>query len=199
VLVVDDDLALRGLLAMSLESVGYQVKEAKSAEDAFNTLKLHPDIQLLVLDMGMPPHQHTAEEGLRVLDWLANQKPSCKTIVLTGQDAEETSYQAILHGAFDFLSKPVEVTVLQNALARAALFIKQNTKMKQQEGLQKLEISVPVGDGVKKVRNAAELKLLQHVLNETQFNVHETARRLGLKRENVYYLIKKYGIDRDSV
>ncbi len=54
-----------------------------------------------------------------------------------------------------------------------------------------------MGVGVKSARNAAELKLLRQVLSDTNFNVHEVARRLGLKRENVYYLINKYGLERD--
>ncbi|HHS99503.1 MAG TPA: Fis family transcriptional regulator, partial [Thiomicrospira sp.] len=52
-------------------------------------------------------------------------------------------------------------------------------------------------EGVKSIRNQAEQKLLKQVLADTDFNVHETARRLGIKRENVYYLIKKYSIQRD--
>nr|WP_279576225.1 helix-turn-helix domain-containing protein [Thiomicrorhabdus marina] len=53
-----------------------------------------------------------------------------------------------------------------------------------------------MGEGVKPVRNQAEEKMLRQVLADTNFNVHESARRLGLKRENVYYLIKKYNIER---
>ena len=57
-------------------------------------------------------------------------------------------------------------------------------------------MQIHMGEGMKKVRNAAEQKLLKKVLADTNFNVHETARRLGLKRENVYYLINKYGLER---
>ncbi len=197
VLVVDDDLALAGLLAMSLAAEGYQVAEAHSAHTAIKILQAQPEIKLMVLDMGMPPNEHTPAEGLKVLDWMAEKSPLTKVLVLTGQNAESTSYQAILHGAFDFLEKPVVMPFLLASLARASLFNRQSIKIKDQEGVHKIALDLHVGDGVKKVRNAAELKLLQLTLSETGFNVHETARRLGLKRENVYYLIKKYGIERD--
>jgi len=76
------------------------------------------------------------------------------------------------------------------------LFYEQAVKLKQQEGVQQLQVDVTLGDGVKAIRNQAEEKLVRQVLADTEFNVHETARRLGLKRENVYYLIKKYGLER---
>ncbi len=198
ILVVDDDIALRGMLTMSLEFENFEVTEASSAVEAIAILRSYHDDFLVVLDMGMPPNEHLPTEGIRVLDWITESAADVKVVVLTGQEADSTSYQAILHGAFDFLEKPVEFPVLLNALKRAILFNKQVLKIETQENIRKLSFDVEIGDGVKNVRNAAELKLLQRVLKETNFNVHETARRLGLKRENVYYLIKKYGIERDA-
>jgi DNA-binding NtrC family response regulator len=195
VLVVDDDMAIRGMLSISLESIGYKITEATSADEAINLLK-NKAFPLVILDMGMPPNEHLPTEGINVLDWIIQQELASRVIVLTGQDADSTSYQAILHGAFDFFSKPVQFTLLVSSLQRAELFNKQMAKIEQKENLCKIELEVIIGDGVKNVRNAAEQKLLRRVLKKTGFNVHETGRRLGLKRENVYYLIKKYGIER---
>lgn len=197
VLIVDDDLALRGLLALALEQGGYGVKEASSAEEAISVMRQNP-VDLMLLDMGMPPHEHSADEGIRVLDWVTHSGLDVKVIVLTGQESDATSYMAIKHGAFDFLSKPVSNEALLQAVQRAALFLTQTQKLKEQEGVQKVQLDLSMGDGVKSARNAAELKLLRQVLHETGFNVHETARRLGLKRENVYYLINKYQLEREA-
>jgi len=198
VLVVDDDAALRAMFAMSLEAEDFTVAEASSADDAINFLKVNLDFSLVILDMGMPPNEHLPTEGIRVLQWVSECSSDINVIVLTGQEADNTSYQAILHGAFDFLEKPVSFSLLLSALKRASLFNKQVSKIETQENIRKLALDVEIGDGVKSVRNAAERKLLQRVLKETNFNVHESARRLGLKRENVYYLIKKYGVERDA-
>jgi len=200
ILVVDDDIALRGIMALSLESSSYfeAVSEAGSADAAISFLEKNKDYSLVILDMGMPPNEHLPTEGIRVLTWLKQYALNTKTIVLTGQNADATSYQAILHGAFDFFSKPVEFSVLFSSLKRAEMFSVQTNKIEKQENIRKMAIEVSVGGGVKSVRNAAELKLLQCILTETEFNVHETARRMGLKRENVYYLIKKYGIERNE-
>lgn len=195
VLLVDDDQGLRSMLSFSLKRSGFKVYEAASVVEAVCLLK-EQVIDVVVLDMGMPPTEHVATEGLSLLKWISDQMLNSKVIVLTGQSADEASYLSIKYGAFDFLTKPVEYEVLKHAIKRALLFLKQSQKLKAQEGLQKVELDLEMGSGVKVARNAAELKLLKQVLNDAEFNVHEVARRLGLKRENVYYLINKYGIKR---
>ncbi len=195
VLLVDDDPALRGMLGFSLEFAGYEVTEAGSRLEAINLLNSQ-QFQVVLLDMGMPPHEHTPLEGLAVLDWISSAQASVNVVVLTGQNAQDTSYLALKHGAFDFLEKPVTNEALLNAVKRAVLFYEQASKLRQQEGVQKLQMDVTIGDGVKAIRNQAEERLIRQVLADTAFNVHETARRLGLKRENVYYLINKYGLQR---
>lgn len=195
VLLVDDDQSLRAMLSFSLKGSGFSVYEAESTVDAIALLKEY-EVDVVILDMGMPPNEHVATEGLKLLEWISEEVLSSKVIVLTGQSAEETSYVSIKYGAFDFLTKPVEYEVLKQSIDRALLFLKQSLKLKEQEGVQKIELDIEMANGVKAARNAAELKLLKQVLSDTEFNVHEVARRLGLKRENVYYLINKYGIER---
>ena len=196
-LLVDDNHALRSMLGFSLELAGYPVFEAESKLEALDILQ-SKKIRIVLLDMGMPPNQYTPEEGLAVLDWLNEHQPKVKTLVLTGQEEENISYLALKKGAFDFLEKPVSVDTLLVALKRARLFSHQNEKLKVQEGIQTVQIEMCLGKGVKDIRNQAEQKLIKQVLADTEFNVHETARRLGLKRENVYYLIKKYGLQRSE-
>lgn len=197
ILLVDDDPALRGMLGFSLEAKGYSVVEVESRQQAIDTLK-EKAFSVILLDMGMPPSEHTPDEGIAVLQWLSDNQPQNKVIVLTGQNAESTSYLALKHGAFDFLEKPVATESMLQAVQRAQLFYQQEEKRKELEGVQKVQVEAQLGEGVKSIRNSAEEKLVKSVLAETEFNVHEAARRLGLKRENVYYLIKKYGIKREE-
>ncbi len=194
ILIVDDDDVMRATLSYSLVQAGYHTEQASCADEAIQKLALQPWVVLL--DMGMPPNKHTPDEGLKVLDAVQALQLPTKVVVLTGQDADKTAYLAIKHGAFDFLQKPVDETALLQAVRRAALFYQQSQRLESQENIQQLQVSVALGDGVKQVRNQAEEKIVRKVLQQTYFNVHETARRLGLKRENVYYLIKKYHIER---
>jgi len=186
------------MLGFSLELAGYPVFEAESRLEALEVLQSQK-IRIVLLDMGMPPNQYTPEEGLAVLGWLSEHQPKVKVLVLTGQEEENISYLALKKGAFDFLEKPVSVDTLLAALKRARLFSHQNEKLKEQEGIQTVQVEMSLGKGVKEIRNQAEQKLIKQVLEDTEFNVHETARRLGLKRENVYYLIKKYGLQRSKL
>ena len=198
ILLVDDNSALRGMLSFSLETAGYEVIEAESRAEAILQLKQYlPPV--VVLDMGMPPNQYTPEEGLAVLDWIITNQPETNVLVLTGQESESVSYLALKKGAFDFLEKPVTVEMLLVAVKRACLFYEQTKKLKQEEGIHKVNIEVSLGQGVKETRNQAEKKLVKQVLADTEFNVHEAARRLGLKRENLYYLIKKYDLQREAL
>ena len=198
VLVIDDDAALRSMLAFSLEQAGFKVLEADCRAAALQALKAYAP-PLVILDMGMPPNEHTPDEGLAVLSWVDTHLPQAKTLVLTGQNAQATSYLAIKQGAFDFLEKPISNQALLQAVNRAQLFYRQEQKRRQDEGVQRVEIDATLGEGVKSIRNQAEEKLVKQVLADTGFNVHEAARQLGIKRENVYYLIKKYALQRDEL
>ncbi len=195
VLVVDDDASLREMLALGLESEGYAVEQADDRETAIIEIeKFEPEV--VVLDLGMPPHEHALEEGLAVLRWLEEHPRPLKVVVLTGQDQQASAYEAVRLGTFDYLAKPVSMECLLQSIRRCFLFLDNERRMRAQAQTQRVMLSVPVGQGVKPVRNLAEEKLLRQVLEETGFNVHETARLLNMNRENVYYLLKKYGIRR---
>ena len=197
ILLADDDGALREMLAMTLEMEGCHVVQAADAETTISALE-EGAFDILLLDMGMPPHEHDIQEGLRVLEWLQEHPRDLKCIVLTGQDPERSAYRAIKAGAFDYLSKPVEENALLQAVERAGLFLDNERRLRQEEQTQKVTLTLPLGQGVKPARNMAEEQLLRQVLEETGFNIHETARALNMNRENVYYLLKKYGIRRPS-
>jgi DNA-binding NtrC family response regulator len=121
-----------------------------------------------------------------------------KIVVLTGQDEESSALAAIKEGAFDFLSKPSRSADILNAVARAVLFYQKELTLEVEEGLTRLQINAKVSDGLKAVREEDEEKLVRHVLKDTQFNVYQSAVRLGLKRESIYYFLKKFGIKRDD-
>lgn len=194
ILVVDDDLALRAILSMTLESEGCLVSQAENVEQA-KTHLLQGGFSLVLLDLGLPPNEHTPEQGIELLNWIVQQGYHLKVIVLTGQ--EDTAYACIKAGAFDYLTKPVSEAQLLNAVQRAQLFYQQHQRMQQQEAVQAIHINVPIGEGVKPVRNQAEETLVRQVLQATQFNINEAAKRLGLRRENIYYLMKKYDLNKD--
>lgn len=195
ILLVEDDSALRQTLAASLSARGYRVAEAESRNSALALLAEQADIAVMILDLGLPPREHSTDEGLAVIRAVSADMLNIKIIVLTGQDEESAALAAIREGAFDFLSKPTGLADILTALNRALLFQRKEQDLSS-EGTARLQISTTLSDGLKAVREETEEKLVRKVLKETGFNVYQSASRLGLKRESLYYFMKKFGIRR---
>lgn len=197
VLLVDDDKVLRMLLRNGLENAGYAILEAETRLQAEAQLKEQISIAVAIIDLGLPPVEHTTLEGLALIRTTATQTPSVKIIVLTGQDEEQSALEAIREGAFDFLSKPARSEDIMQAVQRAFLFHRKEQDM-MTEGHARLQLNTRYTDGLKAVREEAEEKLVRQVLKETGFNVYKSAEKLGVKRESIYYFMKKFQITRDD-
>ncbi|WP_186453896.1 response regulator [Denitratisoma sp. DHT3] len=194
-LIVEDDPALSGYLRAILTDIGFEVGIADSRETALPHLQSSSPPALLVLDLGLPPAPSSMREGLGILDECLRRSPSTKVIVLTGQDENAAALEAVRRGAFDFLLKPVAVAALVQAVRRAELFARQEARMVE-AGEARLQITARVNEGPREAAAAAEEQLLRRTLADTDHNVAETARRLSLAREHVYYYLKKYGLRR---
>lgn len=196
-LLVEDDAALRSILRDSLEMQGLRVVEAECRKAAMTCLSNNPDIGVMLIDLGLPPAVHSTAEGIALINAILVNNNTAKVIVLTGQDEESSALAAIREGAFDFLAKPAQFDDILRAVKRALLFQRQETQMAA-EGLTRLQINARICDGLKAVREDAEERLVRQVLKETGFNVYQSAARLGLKRESIYYFLKKFGINRQD-
>ncbi|HVK95796.1 MAG TPA: response regulator [Noviherbaspirillum sp.] len=197
ILIVEDDPALRAMLRGTLELHGFAVMEADCRTAALACLHQHADVRVVILDFGLPPHPHQIVEGLATLKAIQSEIMTAKVIVLTGQDQEAAALEAIREGAFDFLSKPSSSASILMAVQRALLFLQKEDELGRQ-GVTRIALTAQVGDGLKGVRTDAEERLVRQILKETGFNVYQSAKRLGVKRENIYYFMKKFGIVRDD-
>ncbi|MDP3611625.1 MAG: helix-turn-helix domain-containing protein [Rubrivivax sp.] len=59
-----------------------------------------------------------------------------------------------------------------------------------------MTLTAPISEGVREFGEAAQEKLVRSVLADSQFNVAQAARKLGVSREHLYYFMKKFGIER---
>jgi two-component system, response regulator RegA len=197
ILLVEDDAVLRMMLRTALESSGYEVTESDSRPDALVQLREQASIAVAIVDLGLPPVEHTTLEGLATLRAINSDYPAVKAIVLTGQDEEKAAFDAIKEGAFDFLAKPARTADILQAVQRAFLFHRKELDL-MADGLARLHFNARYTDGLKAVREEAEEKLVRQVLKETGFNVYKSAEKLGIKRESIYYFMKKFQITRDN-
>ncbi|GAO35897.1 Fis family transcriptional regulator [Sulfuricella sp. T08] len=197
ILLVEDDLALRTMLRGILELNGYSVAEAGQRSEALGQLRADPAVEVVILDLGLPPFTHQITEGIQTLKQIQAEILPVKVVVLTGQDQEAAALEAIREGAFDFLAKPASAETILGAVRRAQLFQQKELELNR-EGITRINLNVQVSEGMKGVRSDAEERLVRQVLKETGFNVYQSAKRLGVKRENIYYFMKKFGIQRDD-
>ncbi len=197
ILLVEDDPTIRAMLQTALQMHGYKVSQTDTRIEAIARLQECPEIAVVILDLGLPPHAHSIEEGIATLRAIETGMFPVKVVVLTGQEQSAAALAAIREGAFDFLAKPASSATILQAVQRSLLFLEKEREM-QQDGLTRIAINAHIGDGLKNVRDDAEEKLVRQVLKETGFNVHQSAKRLGVKRENIYYFLKKFGIQREE-
>lgn len=195
VLLVEDDAALSGYLALALRDHGFVVQTAGNRSDALALMEQASAPALVVLDLGLPPHPSTTREGLLVLQSILRIQPATKVLVLTGQHESAAAHDAVRLGAFDFLSKPTSLEAILQALHRADLFAREEAHMVL-SGEARLSITARIGEGPKEAGAQAEEQLLRRSFAAAGYNVAETARQLGLAREHVYYYLNKYGIRR---
>lgn len=198
ILVVEDDASLRDWWCGSLEDMGYSVLSAGSPVEALTIARqAQASLDLAVLDLGLPPYPNEPTAGLELLRLLILERPSLKVVVLTGQDEPSVALTAIGLGAFDFLNKPASSQRLREALDRAVLFLDAEKQLST-DGQARMTLTAPISEGVREFGEAAQERLVRSVLAESQFNVAQAARKLGLTREHLYYFMKKFGIGRAS-
>ncbi|MCX7192735.1 MAG: response regulator [Proteobacteria bacterium] len=189
-LIVEDDEALASYLASVMEDDGFRVVCARTRQQA---LSIQPQPLVALVDLGLPPAENRISEGLFLIDALLANEPHSKIIVITGQDEESAAFEAVRRGAFDFLCKPASMDDIKAAVRRASLFLHHEEHLSE-SGEARLHITVRLANGPKDSADAVEEQIVRGTLADTNGNVTEAARRLGLVRENLYYYLKKYGI-----
>ncbi len=119
ILVVDDERNIRRTLRMVLETEGYQVLEAESAEQALEVLGAEP-VDLGVFDIRLP-----GMDGLALLSRARELWRDLPVIVISGHADTSDVVDAVKRGATDFFSKPVDrdrvLVSVRNALSRRTL------------------------------------------------------------------------------
>src|SRR5919106_5451012 len=113
ILIADDDEVSCQLFAETLESEGFQVEQTISGDAALSRLR-EETADLLIIDVRMP-----GTSGLEVTRIAHEKYPSLPIIVMTAFGSIETAVEAIHEGAFDFISKPMNLEELKKTVSRA--------------------------------------------------------------------------------
>jgi two-component system, NtrC family, response regulator HydG len=112
ILIVDDELVVRDSLARWFTSEGYETKALASAREALELADREWDLALL--DIKMP-----GMDGIELQRRLKESDPDLIMIIMTGYATVETAIQALKHGAYDYLTKPVDPDELSHLVEKA--------------------------------------------------------------------------------
>jgi two-component system, NtrC family, response regulator AtoC len=112
VLIVDDEKHTREGLQQALEE-SYDVYLARDAEEAFNLLDAQ-EFEIVLTDLRMP-----GKSGLKVIDKALALPKRPIVIMMTAYGSVESAVEAMKRGAYDFLTKPVNLEKLELLLQRA--------------------------------------------------------------------------------
>ncbi|MFL5378581.1 MAG: EAL domain-containing protein [Myxococcales bacterium] len=115
-LLADDDEGLRRIFARAFRADGFEVEVAEDGEAALRMLE-HQRYDAVLTDISMP-----RVSGIELLRAVRERDADVPIVLMTGGPDLETALQAIEHGAFRYLVKPVQLNELKSVVRRAAAF-----------------------------------------------------------------------------
>jgi len=166
-LIVEDDTSLAHTLKRSFERRGYQVALASSPREVEELLE-DQDFAYAVVDLKLG-----AASGLTCVEMLHAKNDATRIVVLTGFASIATAVEAIKLGAAHYLAKPSNTDDIEEAFGKS-------------EG----DAAVPV-EGRKTSIKTLEWEYIHQTLVESDFNISEAARRLGMHRRTLARKLEK--------
>jgi Response regulator containing CheY-like receiver, AAA-type ATPase, and DNA-binding domains len=160
VLIIDDEKNIREGLAAALEMEGYTVALAADGKQGLARM-VKGDIDLVITDLRMPE-----VSGEQVLAKVAAENPGVPVIVLTGHGSIDSAVEAMRNGAYDFLTKPLNldqlILIVKRALESRELAIKHRELLEQLNSRKSFESIIGKSAEMQKifatVRKAADSK-----------------------------------------
>jgi two-component system response regulator RegA len=166
-LIADDDVAFRNLLARALELRGFIVTAVGSVAEALTHTACSPAFAVLDLRLG-------AGNGLELVGPLRQARPDIRILMLTGYGNIATAVAAVKEGAVDYLAKPADADAIEQALMAYGRHLPPPP-------------SNPMS--VDRVR----WEHIQRVFEQYHRNVSETARRLNMHRRTLQRILANKG------
>ncbi|MFE8072809.1 sigma-54 dependent transcriptional regulator [Marinobacteraceae bacterium S3BR75-40.1] len=120
-LVVDDEPDIRELLEITLARMDLPCVTAANVTEARDLLQAR-EFQLCLTDMNLPDGN-----GIELVEWIQKHHPQIPVAVITAYGNMDTAISALKAGAFDFVSKPVDLPHLRE-LVQSALRLSENTE-----------------------------------------------------------------------
>ena len=112
-LVIDDEPDICELLKLTLGRMDVRTESAADVASPKTVLDKH-DFDICLTDMRLPDG-----DGLELVEWMQTNAPGVPVAVITAHGNVETAVHALKLGAFDFISKPLDLGNLRNIVENA--------------------------------------------------------------------------------
>lgn len=180
VLVIDDEPDLRTLYELSLTREGYEVFTADSVAQSLAALQSR-SFHAVVSDMQLPDGL-----GLEVLKFLSQAQRSERCVVITAHGSAENAVEALKAGAFDYLSKPVDLKQFRSVVAQAVKLSQTDTQvLSQQKPTNLLQIN-----SVYEQQGAAASQALAAIVGDSEVMSQMRARIAKVARSMAPVLVR---------
>jgi two-component system response regulator RegA len=165
ILIAEDDERFAETLALEFSERDYEVFRVRALADLTN---LHADgMEFAIVDLRLKN-----DSGLDLLDLLKKRFPNCRAVVLTGYGSIPTAVEAMKRGAIHYLTKPVRIDDIENAL--------------WDEPVTSQDLDAPPTTLAQ-----VERDFIDSILLQCGGNITQAAKRLGLHRQSLQRKLKK--------
>jgi two-component system, response regulator RegA len=178
ILIVEDDDVFRRRLAQAFADRGFEVREARDADEALDAAR-HDTPEFVVVDLRMP-----GRSGLDVVRELKALDAATSIVVLTGYGSIATALEAVRLGATHYLTKPADVEAILAAFER-----------ERGNDAAAVPADVPIPMETPSLARV-EWEHINRVLMDCNGNVSQAARVLGLHRRSLQRKLSKFPLPR---
>lgn len=165
VLIVDDDPLVRSALARHFRHRGHDVRTARGVGEAIDLLREQPP-EAAVIDLRMEDGS-----GLELVRQLQELAPGTRAVILTAYGSIPSAVEAMQLGAVNYLPKPSDPETILAAIDR--------------------DEPIALGEPQAATLERAEWEHIQRVLADSDGNISEAARRLGIHRRSLQRKLQK--------
>lgn len=170
ILIIDDEKNIREGLAADFEMDGYNVRVASNGKEGLDSLA-KGDIDLVITDLRMPG----GVSGEQVLKEVTSKMPGIPVIVLTGHGSIDAAVKAMQDGAYDFLTKPLNLgqleVIVRRALQGRELSIRHAELLRQVDSKRKTDMIIGKSAAMQRVmelvRKVADARISVLITGET--------------------------------
>lgn len=167
-LIVEDDLKLRKTIELEFQDRGYEVHSASCLRDLY-TISLE-SLRFAVVDLRIG-----VDNGLTAVEYIKSKFPLCRIVMITGYGSIATAVAAMKLGASNYLTKPFDISTLEQHLWIDQVGIEEVNAHIQRESL-----------------DHHEREYIEHVLVKCEGNISRAAKWLNIHRQSLQRKLKKY-------